>query len=378
METENKILYIEDNKIHAKLLHKKLTRTGYNVDIAFDSENGINKIKDSDYSVVFVDYLLPNSNGLNLISEIKNHNSATPVVMLTSYQDSEIQNKAYSLGASDFVVKDVDGSYLNLVEKVINQAIREKKLISENNNLKVENNFWQEINLELIELISTEPEQIAKQVKEILKKLGSKFKVAQSHIFKFEKNIFSLFSKALPNLAQEDTLGEVLTSLSKFQFLKQSVFLQKEVLIKNINEFSKTHAKEGKLLQENKINSLFAMPLIDKNQLNGYLILSNFDGGFSEKDLSKLRTFSKIFAKVLARLSFQNQQENLISELKNSIESANIVDEFLTICSSCRKIKDKESKWLLLEEYFAKETKTQFSHGICQKCIKKLYPEFSK
>ena len=47
----------------------------------------------------------------------------------------------------------------------------------------------------------------------------------------------------------------------------------------------------------------------------------------------------------------------------------------LPICSSCKKIRDEAGAWQSLETYIDEHSEATFSHGICQECVKKLYPD---
>lgn len=49
----------------------------------------------------------------------------------------------------------------------------------------------------------------------------------------------------------------------------------------------------------------------------------------------------------------------------------------LPICSSCKKIRDKQGNWHTLETYINKHSEAKFTHGICPDCLKKLYPDLS-
>lgn len=50
----------------------------------------------------------------------------------------------------------------------------------------------------------------------------------------------------------------------------------------------------------------------------------------------------------------------------------------LPICSSCKKIRDDKGYWQHIEIYISKHSHTQFSHGLCPDCMKKLYPKYYK
>jgi len=48
------------------------------------------------------------------------------------------------------------------------------------------------------------------------------------------------------------------------------------------------------------------------------------------------------------------------------------------ICSKCKSIRDNQNNWHPIEHYFIRHPDAAFSHGICPKCLKELYPEFAK
>ncbi len=47
---------------------------------------------------------------------------------------------------------------------------------------------------------------------------------------------------------------------------------------------------------------------------------------------------------------------------------------FLSICSSCKKIRDDKGYWTQIEAYIRDHSEAEFTHGICPECFKKLYP----
>ena len=54
----------------------------------------------------------------------------------------------------------------------------------------------------------------------------------------------------------------------------------------------------------------------------------------------------------------------------------NTLGSFLPICANCKKIREKDDSWVSIEAYVRDHSETEFSHGICPDCLKKLYPEY--
>ncbi|WP_455379100.1 response regulator [Petrachloros mirabilis] len=61
-------------------------------------------------------------------------------------------------------------------------------------------------------------------------------------------------------------------------------------------------------------------------------------------------------------------------ELQKAIREVKVLRGLIPICASCKKIRNDEGFWQQLEEYLGEHSEAQFSHGLCQPCIKKLYP----
>jgi PAS domain S-box-containing protein len=81
---------------------------------------------------------------------------------------------------------------------------------------------------------------------------------------------------------------------------------------------------------------------------------------------------------ITARKKAEDERERLLTELKDALSNIKVLKGLLPICSYCKKIKDNEGYWEVLDSYIAKHTDTQFSHGMCPECEKKKLAEFEE
>ena len=71
----------------------------------------------------------------------------------------------------------------------------------------------------------------------------------------------------------------------------------------------------------------------------------------------------------------------LYSKLKENEKAkveamAKIIDGFIPICANCKSIRGDKGEWVVIEEYIkGKSSNVEFTHGFCDKCMKKLYPD---
>lgn len=64
----------------------------------------------------------------------------------------------------------------------------------------------------------------------------------------------------------------------------------------------------------------------------------------------------------------------LLARVKTQLE-IQYLKNLIPICAYCRKIRDDDGFWSKVEVYFKKHTSTQFSHGICEECVEKIFKE---
>ena len=126
-----RILYIEDDPGLARLVQKRLGKSGYAVDIAADGEQGIAKYEAGSYDVVFVDQTLPRYDGLQVIRILASRGPLPPMIMITGTGDEKVAVEAMKLGTSDYIVKDGEGGYFKLLPSVIEKVLQQRRAVEE-------------------------------------------------------------------------------------------------------------------------------------------------------------------------------------------------------------------------------------------------------
>ncbi|MCP9470800.1 MAG: response regulator [Nitrospira sp.] len=61
-------------------------------------------------------------------------------------------------------------------------------------------------------------------------------------------------------------------------------------------------------------------------------------------------------------------------DLQRALKEVKVLRGLIPICASCKNIRTDDGLWTRIEEYLSEHSEVQFSHGLCQPCIKKLYP----
>jgi CheY-like chemotaxis protein len=119
-----KILIVEDDSFLSQMYSEKLETEGFQVVLATDGVEAIDKMKIEKPNLVLLDLIMPKKDGFEVLSEkltdqeIKN----IPVIVLTNLSQNEEIKKCYDLGARDFMIKAyfVPSEVINKIQTVLN------------------------------------------------------------------------------------------------------------------------------------------------------------------------------------------------------------------------------------------------------------------
>ena len=100
-----RVLVVEDDKETADQLKSCLERTGYNVDVASDGEEGLARALDAAYAVMIVDRLMPRLDGLQVIRRVREQGKGTPALILSALGEIDDRVRGLRAGADDYLAK---------------------------------------------------------------------------------------------------------------------------------------------------------------------------------------------------------------------------------------------------------------------------------
>src|SRR6202012_5417121 len=122
------LLYIDDDEALARLVDRGLTRLGFKVVHAADGNHGIELLQHGGIDVVALDQYMPGLDGLETLERILAIPNAPPVVFVTASQDSNVAVTALKAGAADYLVKDLQGEFIPLLQVAVSGAIRQAQI----------------------------------------------------------------------------------------------------------------------------------------------------------------------------------------------------------------------------------------------------------
>ena len=105
-----KILLVEDNEMNRDMLSRRLERKGYEVDMAVDGRQGVDKAKTLAYDLVLMDMSLPEIDGWEATRELRADPATKelPIIALTAHAMSGDREKALEAGCNDYDTKPIE------------------------------------------------------------------------------------------------------------------------------------------------------------------------------------------------------------------------------------------------------------------------------
>ncbi|HYL38581.1 MAG TPA: sigma-54 dependent transcriptional regulator [Bryobacteraceae bacterium] len=128
-----RILVIDDEADIRESLETLLNLDGYAVDLAENGAEGLRKAESGNYDLILLDLMMSDLSGMEVLKEIRERDTETPIFMITAYGSVEVAVNALKSGASDYFSKPWDNEKL-LIE--IERMIAHSRLQRENVQLK--------------------------------------------------------------------------------------------------------------------------------------------------------------------------------------------------------------------------------------------------
>ncbi|HEX5227105.1 MAG TPA: sigma-54 dependent transcriptional regulator [Bryobacteraceae bacterium] len=130
---KGRILVIDDEVDIRESLETLLALEGYTVELAQNGTEGLRRSESASYDLILLDLMMPDRSGMEVLEEIRERDTETPVFMITAYGSVEAAVSALKSGASDYFSKPWDNEKL-LIE--IDRMIAHSRLARENLQLK--------------------------------------------------------------------------------------------------------------------------------------------------------------------------------------------------------------------------------------------------
>jgi two-component system, OmpR family, response regulator len=100
-----RVLVIEDDRETAEQLVDSLAASGYDVDLAVDGDDGLNRGRSAKYAVMMIDRMLPRIDGIAVIRRLREEGIVTPALIVSALGEIDDKVRGLRAGGDDYLVK---------------------------------------------------------------------------------------------------------------------------------------------------------------------------------------------------------------------------------------------------------------------------------
>jgi sigma-B regulation protein RsbU (phosphoserine phosphatase) len=125
------ILIVDDERIQRMIFSEALRNQGYAIIEADSGQRGLEQYQAHHPDIVLVDALMPGMNGFDCCTALRNlpNGEYVPIVMITGLNETQAIDRAFAVGATDFIAKPVKITLLkDLIQRLLKAAQTEKAL----------------------------------------------------------------------------------------------------------------------------------------------------------------------------------------------------------------------------------------------------------
>ena len=137
-----KILVVDDEKPISDIIKFNLEKDGFEVVVAFDGQEAVEKVEEENPDLIVLDVMLPKMDGLEVVREVRKTHSM-PIIMVTAKETEIDKVLGLELGADDYVTKPFSNRELvarvkaNLRRQATTEAIQEEETELETNDISI-------------------------------------------------------------------------------------------------------------------------------------------------------------------------------------------------------------------------------------------------
>ena len=105
MNNKSRILYVEDDLTLSFVTRDNLTLQGYDIEVADNGKDALDKIMNSHFDLSILDVMLPKMDGFTLAEKIREYDQQIPIIFVTARSAKEDKLHGLKIGGDDYITK---------------------------------------------------------------------------------------------------------------------------------------------------------------------------------------------------------------------------------------------------------------------------------
>lgn len=289
MNEKESILIVDDDEGTCKSLSLIFGKNNYNIDTASTGQQALEKAYSKFYNVVLMDIKLPDMEGIELLSALKEIHADSDVLIITAYASMETAKRAVNEGASGYITKPINvNEVLTTLKKTIEKQrtftdkVKQYKLSQEAiaeleikiKSLESRSSLSDFIIRILSNLVATcfEQNSIGNIITDALKEIGEFLDIDCNNVFLLSQNrkVFKKNYEWLKEemLSRKNILEEI--HMESFPWLFPRLMQLQQIHIPVVEDLPLQASAEKQYFNSYNVKSFLIIPLINYNTLFGF------------------------------------------------------------------------------------------------------------
>ncbi|MBD3223959.1 MAG: response regulator [Caldithrix sp.] len=183
----HKILIIDDDSDIRQTLTALLETEGYETAVADSAQAGEEQLNNEQFSTILLDIFLPDSSGIDFLTEIQKKGVIAPIIIITGSSDLKLARQALRLGVFDYLVKPFKDDTL---QQVVRKAVDHNYLLEEKIALEEQNRRYQTELEKMVETKVAELRESEQKYQKLIEQSLVGVFILQDNVFKYVNNKF--------------------------------------------------------------------------------------------------------------------------------------------------------------------------------------------
>ncbi|SDL51999.1 diguanylate cyclase (GGDEF) domain-containing protein [Maridesulfovibrio ferrireducens] len=353
---QKQILYMEDDPGLARLVQKRLNREGHEVDLVTNGAQGLIICRETSYDVVIVDQQMPGMEGIEVIRALMQCANPPAILMLTGQGNERIAVEAMKLGASDYMIKDTESRYLDILPAVVWQLLHQREMEEEHQRMKLALEYRQNFERLLFKLstqfINCPLSKIDQELNQALQSVGNFAGAERSYVFQFRetgKFIDNTHEWCARGITSQKQIFQSFDLDTQTPWVAASLNKNNVICIDSVNDLPPEAKAERSLLQECGIKSIILVPMMLRTKLLGFV---GFDFVTDEKDCTDdLVSLLRMVGEIVMNALEHKRYEKALRTSEELFKTMSITDQLTSLFNMRHFMEQIEAEMVRAERY---------------------------
>ena len=202
-----KVLLIDDDKDIQEMLTSLLENENLDVECSSTAKDALSKLDNTLFDTIILDIFLPDINGIEFISKLKENDIRTPIVIITGSSQYEIAREAVRLGVYDYLIKPFKNIQF---QQVVHNALKQNRLVAEKAALERDKELYHE-------QLERKVEEQINELKESESKYHNLVEQSLTGVYIIQDDVFKYVNNKLCEIL-EINVDELVDNKSLFDF----------------------------------------------------------------------------------------------------------------------------------------------------------------